>query len=250
MTNTLRSRLLAGDNAIGTVCTLGSIEAMEIAAAAGLHFILADWQHGSFDRDLMREAVRAMDATDCHAIARPPSDDLYLIQWLLDMGYLSLLIPMVNTPEQARAVVASSYYPPRGERSQATTRAALRHGSDYREHVNGELLVVVMIETVEAVDNIEAIAAIDGITGCFVGGTDLASSMGIKGDKPAPPEFEAAVARVREATVAAGKVAAIAAPDGDKARSRIDEGFDMVTAGSDIRMLCTAMSAAMNGLRE
>ena len=119
MNNTLLDRLSGDNTAMGTVCVLGT-ESVELAGEAHFDFVLVDWQHGNFNRDLMREAVRALDATSCHAMARPPSHDDYLLQWLLDMGYQSLLVPMVNTAEQARALVQASYYPPVGQRSQAS----------------------------------------------------------------------------------------------------------------------------------
>lgn len=225
---------------MGTVCVLGSIEAIELACQADFDFVLVDWQHGSFNRDLMREAVRGINATSCHAMARPPSHDAYLIQWLLDMGYQSLLVPMVDTAEQARAIVEASYYPPTGRRSQASCRASVQFGPDYRQRINEHLILLAMIETVEAVENIDAISTTAGISGCFIGGTDLASAMGLAPGQPRSTEFEDAIDHVKRATIAAGKVPAIAANKSEEAVRRLDQGFKLVTLATDLRLLSNA----------
>ena len=242
LVNTLRAGLQSGRTAVGTVGVLG-VESIELSCAAGFDFVLVDWQHGNFNRDQVREALRAADAAGGHAMVRPPSHDGYLIQWLADMGYLSLLVPMVNSADQAAAIVDASYYPPLGQRSQASCRASGRF-MDYRMAINDQLLLLMMVETVEAVENIDAIAAVNGVGGCFLGGTDLASSMGLKPGEAKPASFEHAIEKVRRTTKDAGKIAAIAAATPEEATHRFEEGFDVVTLTTDLRMLSNSLKHA------
>ncbi|MBH06782.1 MAG: hypothetical protein CMJ20_10725 [Phycisphaeraceae bacterium] len=253
MSTSLRGMLGRGKPpVIGTVNVLGSIEAIELACHAGFDFVLVDWQHGSFDRNLMREAVRAIDAAGCIAMARPPAAvgvDLGSIEWLLDMGYRALLMPMVNTADEARAIVEAAYYAPCGKRSVASCRANIHYGKEYRQTINNELVVLAMIETVQAVQNAEQIAAIKGITGCFIGGGDLGVDMaGIDGEFDSK-EFEQAIERVRQVTVAAGKVPAIAMNDPGGVRRRIEQGFELLTYATDLRFMNGALNHAHDEVR-
>ena len=248
ITNCLLGQLRSGRRAVGTVCVLGSVPAMEVAAVSGFDFVLVDGQHGELDHLLIGQALRALDAASCHAIARPADHDPAMIQRLLDMGYQSLLLPMVNTAAEAEAIVRAACYPPRGERSQASCRATVRFGPTYRNSINDHLLLLAMVETTESLAQVEAIAATEGVAGCFIGTTDLASSMGIAPAADGPPSLERAIEAILQASRAAGKVAAIATPDGATARRRIEQGFQVVALGTDLRMLTSAFREARAGL--
>lgn len=242
MKNALRECLVSGGSAIGTVCVIGSIESVEITCASGFDYVLIDGQHGSFTQASMREALRAVDAAGGHAVARPAAPIPHLIEPLLDMGYLSLLVPMVDTPEQASQVARAAHYPPLGARSQATTRASIHHGADYRKRFNDELFVIAMIETEASAANIAAIAGTPGVHSCFIGSTDLASSMGVD---PSDARYGRTIESILAATLDAGKVPAIAAGSLDSARRFLDQGFRMLTYRSDARMLADGCREAM-----
>lgn len=247
--NPLRDKLMSGQAVVGTVCVLGSIESIEIAAAAGFDYVLVDWQHGSFDQNAMREALRALDAAGCPAMGRPPTPTGPWIEWLLDMGYPSLLLPMVDTVQIAKTAVRAASYPPRGLRSQASARATIRHGVKYRDSVGDALMLTAMIESGEAVEQIESIANLDGIQGCFIGTTDLASSIGIRRGGASESELETMVERVRCATEAAGRIPGIAAPDPATAKRRIEQGFQLITLGTDLRFVTAGYGAAIDAVR-
>ncbi len=232
---------------LGTFCTFGSIDAVELAAHAGFDFVLMDGQHGAFDLAGLREAVRAVQATDSFPIARLPAYSLSHVEALLDAGYSSLLAPMVNTPEQARELVAACHYPPMGVRSQSGCRAGLRDGASYRERFNEEFSLLVMIEHIQAVRRIEEILAVPGVSGCFVGPTDLASSLEGAGDREALAE---AIARVRAATREAGKIAGIAASTVEAARRHREAGFQVIAVGTDRRLLSGALAQVAAGWQE
>ncbi len=234
------TRLRSRPAIVGTFASLGSMDAIELAAHTGMDFVIVDWQHGSFDQGDMAHAVRAIHAAGCLPIARPPAHALHCVECLLDMGYSSLLIPMVNSAEKAQEVAEAALYPPAGLRSQSSCRASLRSGSAYRQEANSAHPLMVMIEHVGALDDLEAIVSVPGVSGCFVGRTDLSSSMGIPGCFDAPA-LNAAIDRVRCATVAAGKIAGIAVRSLEEAQQRIAEGFHLVSVSSDRRLLQEAM---------
>jgi 4-hydroxy-2-oxoheptanedioate aldolase len=234
---------------MGTFCSLGSVEAIELTAHAGFDFVVVDWQHGSWGRRGMAEAVRALQGADCLAVARPPVQSPFAVEWLLDMGYPVLLVPMVNSAEEARGMVEVAHYPPLGHRSQSSCRANLHFGSNYRQVFNQHFSLLVMIEHTRAVGCIEQIAAVSGVAGCFVGGTDLASSMAVDGVVDAVA-MEQATERVRAAVVRAGKIAGIAVRTVEEARRRIEQGFRFIALASDRRILASALESACGSIRD
>lgn len=237
MTHHLLERIDRTEVLLSAVCLLGCPASLELAAAAGYDIVLVDGQHGEFDRSNMGDAIRALDSSGCVAMARPAGHEGHAIEWLLDIGYTALLIPMVNTPEQARAAVQAAYYPPIGQRSQAFSRASLRSGGTYRETANDEVMLVAMIETVEGLDNVEEISAVEGISMVFIGAADLASSMGGLPNQPKPSGFEEAVQKVFNVARSAGKPVGIACSNPEEARMRIQQGFQMLTLSSELRLL-------------
>ncbi|HEY3376822.1 MAG TPA: aldolase/citrate lyase family protein [Armatimonadota bacterium] len=237
-------RLLAEKPALlGTFCTLGSVEAVELACHAGFDFLIIDGQHGAFELGGLREALRAMQAAGCFPIVRLPANGMMLVECLLDMGYPALLAPMVNTPGQAAELATAAHYPPCGLRSQSSCRASLRDAA-YRQAFNHDFSLLVMIEHIDAVAAIDDIAALPGVAGCFVGTTDLASSMG---DGATREAIDAAVERVRSATLAAGKIAAIAASSIEAAGRYRAQGFGLIVVATDRRLLGTALAQVMTG---
>jgi 4-hydroxy-2-oxoheptanedioate aldolase len=250
MANKILNCIETSGAALGTVCIFGSSFSIECAAHAGYDFVLVDGQHGEFDRPRMAEAVRALDATDCLAMARPPGHEPHAIEWLLDIGYSTLLVPMVHTALQAQSVVDAAYYPPAGKRSQAGVRAEVRGGPEYRRRSNDDVFLFLMIETVEGLENVEAIARIEGVSGIFIGTADLASSMGVLPGQPMPPEYNDALARILEVTRAAGRIAAQASPNAADARLRIQQGFQLVTIASELRLLSEAHRKIISDTRD
>lgn len=244
--NTVHQALADGRTLFGTFSALGSIEAVELACHAGYDFLVVDWQHGAFDQGSLREAVRAIQTTNCLAVTRPPVNAPYAMEWLLDMGYTTLLVPMVNTPEQAEAIVRAAYYPPMGQRSQSGCRASLHYGDDYRQTFNERFTLLVMIEHVTAVHNIEQIVATPGVSGCFIGSTDLASS--VRGDHDAA-SLDAMIEHVRNVTLDAGKIVGIAAKTVAAATRYADQGFRFITMSTDRRALSQALTANVAAFR-
>lgn len=231
----LQDQLRQRSPLLGTFTVLGSVDGIELACRSGFDFVVVDAQHGSFDVGMMHEALRAIEPTDCLPIVRIENHTLGSVEALLDVGYMTLIAPMVNTPEQARAIVEATHYPPRGQRSHSACRAGLVHGAErYREQFNDAFGLLVMIEHIDAARRIDGILAEPGVAGCFLGLTDLRSSIP---EHESPDALDQAVRCVRDATLAAGKTLAVATRNLDAARRYADDGFHMVAVGSDRRLL-------------
>ena len=242
----LKQELATKSRLFGTFCALGNVDAVELACHAGFDFVIVDGQHGTFDGRGLREALRAIQATGCFPIVRPPVNGFSVVEGLLDIGYPAMLVPMVNTLDQAKSVVRAVHYPPMGQRSLAPVRAHLHHGPTYRQEFNQDFTLLVMIEHIDAVQHVEQIASLPGVSGCFIGPTDLASSM----TEERVGEMEQVIERVRAATAAAGKIAGIATPSVDAARRYAAQGFQFITVTTDRRLLSDALSQVAGACQE
>jgi 4-hydroxy-2-oxoheptanedioate aldolase len=181
-------------------------------------------------------------------MARVAKNDYFLIGKLLDQGVLGVVVPMVDTPEQARTAADACRLPPTGKRSWGVGRARV-YGDDYFDWINDQLFVAVQIESIGAVEQAEAIMATPGIDGCWAGPADLALSMGLDPRKAAQDDRHA---RALEQIVAAcrntGKAPGLACPTPKDARQRAEQGFLFLTAGSDAGFLLGGARAGISTL--
>ncbi|MDB5046704.1 MAG: 2,4-dihydroxyhept-2-enedioate aldolase, partial [Deinococcus sp.] len=176
------------------------------------------------------------------ALVRPPVGDPVLIKQLLDIGARNLLIPMVETAEQARAMVAATRYPPHGIRGvgSALARAsAFSRNPEYLKHADEGICLIVQVESAAALAELESIAAVDGIDGLFIGPADLAASMGHLGN-PNHPDVQGAIQAAAAQLNAAGKPAGILATDETVARTYLSWGYSFVAVGVDVMLLARA----------
>ena len=178
--NPVKQKLLEGKPAIGTFVAMRSGLAAAMVARAGCDYVLIDNQHGEWDDASRIEAIRAVYLQNVVPMTRVRANDYGLIGRALDSGILGVIVPMVNSAEEAKAAAYAMRYAPRGGRSTADNLAA-QFGSDYGAWANDEVFLAVQIETAEAVANAEAIMAVDGVDGCLLGPADLALSLG---DRP------------------------------------------------------------------
>jgi 4-hydroxy-2-oxoheptanedioate aldolase len=220
------------------VCS-GSPLVAEICAGAGLDWLLVDGEHSPIDLDATLGILQAVAPYPATPLVRAPSDDAVVLKQLLDLGAQNVLVPMVDTAEQAEAVVRAVRYPPRGVRGvgSALARGARwnrveRYLQDADEHVS----LFVQVETATAVANAGAIAAVDGVDGVFVGPSDLAASMGVIGQQT-HPDVTAAVLRAFEAVRAEGKPVGVNAFDPEVAERYLDAGAAFVLVGADVALL-------------
>lgn len=243
------TRLKRGDVLCGTVLSLASLETAEILAEAGFDWLFIDLEHSTLDPAKVQAVLQAVAGRSA-AILRLPLNDEIWIKKALDTGATGIMVPQVNTADDARRAVRLSKYPPRGTRSVGVARA---HGygaamGDYLSRANDETVVVIQAEHIQAVENIEAILDVEGIDAVLVGPYDLSASMGLTGQVDSPP-VQAAIARVRAACQARGVPLGIFAVDARRARAYASQGFTLLAGGSDTLMLVQAAREAIGELR-
>ncbi|WP_332812816.1 HpcH/HpaI aldolase family protein [Sphingomonas sp.] len=242
--NPLKQALAQGRPQIGLWMAMANPITAEICAGAGFDWLLIDGEHSPQTLPLVLAQLQAIAAyPGCHAIVRVPSSDPVTIKTYLDLGAQSLLVPMVDTAEQAATIVDAARYPPQGSRGIGGARAA-RWGRypRYIHEANDQIGLIVQIETMRALDNIEAIAAVDGIDALFVGPADLSASMGHVG-QPAHPEVQQATLDAFRRIRAAGRAAGILTRDEEFARRAIEHGALIVGVGVDTLVLAAQTSA-------
>ena len=229
MINAMKQKLLAGQPALGIVLGMGSPTIAGIAARAGFDFVLVDNQHGDWDDATTLAAFRAISLGNATPVARVRQNDFYAIGRLLDRGALGIVVPMVNTADEARAAAFAMRYPPYGGRSYAGS-LAVHYGTDYDTWADRELFLAVQIETAQAAEHAEEIMAVEGVDGCWIGPMDLARSLGVGVGTPAHQE---ALLNVLNACRKTGKIPGLYTPNAATARLRIEQGFRFVTAADD-----------------
>lgn len=225
----------------------------ELMASQGYDAITIDMQHGLIDYADMLGMLQALSGKPVTPMVRVPWLDPASIMRTLDAGAMGIVCPMVNTPEQAAEFVDYMNYPPRGSRSFGPIRARVALGMDYVEHAHAEVLSFAMIETAEALENVDAIARTPGLTGVYIGPSDL--TFGItNGSLPAgmdreEPEIIEAIQRILKSAHDAGIKAALHTASTDYAVRGFEWGFDMVTMSSDAIHMATAAGAAVKNVK-
>ena len=243
--NPFKSALAAKRPQIGLWLSLANAYTAEICATTGFDWLLLDSEHAPNDVRGVLEQLQAVAAYPAHPIVRPVTGDVALIKQLLDIGAQTLLVPMIDTAEQARHMVSAMRYPPQGIRGVGAAAArASRWGqrADYVDRANDEVCLLVQAETALALQNIEAICAVDGVDGVFIGPADLAASLGHRG-KPAHPEVQAAIEDAMRRIIACGKAAGTLVSDTALARRYLDLGCTYVAVGLDARLLANGARA-------
>jgi 4-hydroxy-2-oxoheptanedioate aldolase len=236
--NTFKRAILAGRQQIGLWCSLSSNLAIESVAGSGFDWLLIDTEHSPNEVDMVLTQLQAVAPYPSHPIVRPAWNDMVLIKRFLDIGAQTLLIPYVQTEEEAANAVAYTRYPPKGVRGVAAATRASRFGrvKDYAQRASEELCVLVQIETRLGLDNLEKIAKVDGVDGVFIGPGDLAAGLGHVGNIP-HPEVQGAIEDAIRRVKACGKAPGILTGDEKAAKRYIELGCLFTAVGADIVML-------------
>ena len=214
----------------------------EVSATAGFEWLLIDAEHAPNDVRSILGQLQAVAPYRAEPVVRPVNADPALLKRLLDIGARNLLIPMIDTADQARASVAAVRYPPHGIRGvgSAVGRASRWSSrADYLDIADSEICLLVQAETVTALENLQAICEVDGVDGVFIGPADLAASMGYRG-KPTHPEVRKAIEGAIRTIVASGKAAGTLTSDQTLARRYLELGCTFVATGVDILMFANA----------
>jgi 4-hydroxy-2-oxoheptanedioate aldolase len=240
--NRFKRHLAAGKQQIGLWGTLPGSYVAEILAGAGFDWVVFDTEHSPGDPISVLAQLQAAAAYDVAPVVRAASNDTVLIKRLLDVGAQTLLIPYVESAEEARAAVSAMRYPPEGVRGVATTTRAARFGriDNYAVRAAEELCLIVQVETREALDALDAI---------FVGPGDLAASLGHPG-AAGHPEVIAVIEATIGRIVAAGRPAGILTPDPVFARRCIALGTSFTAVGIDAAMLARGAEALAASFRD
>ena len=215
-TNPIKQRLRAGQASIGVFQNVVSPSISELFGLVGFEFICIDAEHGPMAVESCEAMIRAADAAGVPAIVRIAENTPQNILRYLDAGALGVQIPMVNTAEQAQAVVSAVKYPPVGRRGLAAVRAngwgLAGNLGDYTRQANAETLVVVQVETTQAIENLDAILAVEGVDVVFLGPTDLSTSLGYPGE-PNRAEVQEVIGSLVKRIHAAGRASGTIAYD-------------------------------------
>jgi len=245
--NTFKAALKSGLTQIGLWVGLGDPSVAELAAGAGFDWLVIDGEHGPNGlRDVLAQ-LRAI-GTRSHPVVRTRDDNRAEIKQMLDIGAQTLLVPMIESADQARGVVQSVLYPPHGGRG---VGAALARASDYNaigdylQTANAEICLLLQVESMAGIAALDAILTVDHVDGIFIGPSDLAADMGYLG-RPGAPEVQDVVNNALGRIRAAGCAAGILSSDHRLVDGYIRDGAKFVAVGSDVSVL----RAGLAGLRQ
>lgn len=248
MENPLKKKIKQGEAVIGTFIGIGHLDVVEWLSRLDFDWLLLDAEHAPIEYGTMQGMMQTMDGTGCIPIVRPQWNDTVVIKRVLDMGAYGVLIPWVNSKEDAENAVRACRYPPQGIRGFGPRRPGM-FDSKYYETANDEILIAVQIETAESVRNLDEILAVDGIDACYIGPFDLSVSMGF-GVPPQwdNPQFLAVFDRVLEAAKKHGKSAGMFA-NIENIEWALDKGFKFNTVDDDDTFLISGAQAALKKAR-
>lgn len=249
-TTSLRQLWGRGETSLGAWLSIPSPVTAEAAARSGVDYVCIDTQHGAIDYSDCAVMIQSVLLGGSRPIVRVPWNEQGIIGKMLDAGAQGVIVPMVNSVEEAEAVVRSSRYAPDGARSYGPALAAPRVGGDYVSWARENIAVIPMIETTQALESIDDILAVPGIDAIYVGPADLSLTLGLPaGNNDSDASFSDALATIVAACERAGVVAGIHA-NGTLAQRRADAGFRMVTVTTDLVALRNGMAQEVASARE
>ncbi len=248
--NRVKALVQAGKPTIGVVITTPSLHAVEILAGKDFDWIWIDLEHSPIDLETLDGMIQAVQGTATVPIVRVAWNRHWLAKPALDLGAKGIMIPWIDSRQDAVDAVQALRYPPEGVRGVGASVAARRWGvrptSEYLKIANKQIMAILQIETIEAVNHIDEILAVPGIDMIFVGPNDLASSMGLLG-QPGHPHVEEAIQKVLAATRKAKVPIGTMGFSAEAANRRIEQGFQFIAVASDGSLLS---SGARNILKQ
>jgi len=247
--NPLKEKIKAGQAVTGTFVALGHPDVTEWLARLGFDWLLLDAEHGPLELETLQRMMQAMNGTNCIPIVRPQWNDPVVIKRALDIGAFGVLVPWVNSKQEAENAVRACKYPPAGIRGYGPRRAGLFDPTYYRT-ANDEILIAIQIETQQALDNLDGILSVPGIDACYIGPFDLSSNLGFgmppKWDEP---RYLAAFDRVLAAAKRHGKAAGMYASIGN-IEWALEKGFTFNTVDSADTFLIQGAQMALAKTRD
>ena len=250
--NKLRARLKTGKACLNAWLAIPSSFSAEVMAQCGFDSVTVDMQHGVQDYQSMVQCFQAMDKCPITPLVRVPWNEPGIIGKVLDAGAWGVICPLVNTPADAKALTNACLYPPQGKRSNGPIRAAAYgEASPYQSIANDEVLVIPMIETQEGIDNIDEILSVPGISGIYIGPSDMGLSLGLI---PTLDREEPLILGIYEKLLASckkhGKFAGLHNGTAAYAARMIGIGFRFVTIANDSGLMARAAREAVSATRK
>lgn len=240
-TNPVKRKLEQGEPTFGTWLSLGDLYATRVLARLGFDWMTLDIEHSAIDWKQATTIFGAIADAGCVPLARVPEGTHHYIKRVLDAGAWGIVVPMVDTVEQARVAIAAAKYPPVGNRSVGGGMHSMNFSAtagDYYERANDEILVVLQTESPQGVENAPEIYSLPGCDAIFIGPNDLRFQMREEdGTFPTPDAHEAAIQRVIEVGKQVGTPTGIHAMDEQSALDRAQQGMQFLAIGSDLRMM-------------
>ncbi|NTY90382.1 4-hydroxy-2-oxoheptanedioate aldolase [Pseudomonas putida] len=250
--NSFKQRLRSGEAQIGLWLGLADAYCAELAANAGFDWLLIDGEHAPNDLRGMLSQLQAVAPYSSQAVIRPVIGDTALIKQVLDLGAQTLLVPMVESAEQARQLVKAVHYPPNGVRGVGSALArASRWNSipGYLDLADEQMCLLVQIENKEGLANLDEILSVEGVDGVFIGPADLSAALGHRGN-PGHPEVQAIIEDAIVRIGQAGKAAGILSADEKLARRYIELGAAFVAVGVDTTVLMRGLQTLASKFKE
>jgi 4-hydroxy-2-oxoheptanedioate aldolase len=250
--NPVKRDLKAGKPSVGTWLSLGSVTASRFMARTGFSWLTVDIEHSSVDWETAAIMFGAIADAGCIALARVPANRHDHIKRVLDNGAQGIVVPMVNSRQEAEEAIAAALYPPVGNRSVGGSLHALNFQTtapDYYAHANEELLLVLQCEHIQAVEDADKIFSVPGIDAIFVGPNDLAASM--RGKDGSPPSGEATTQAMKHILETCRKhhvAAGVHVTSIEEAKHRIEEGWQFIAVGSELKFMLDSGAAIVRGL--
>src|SRR5438876_4907317 len=246
-TNQVKEKLKRGEPALGAWLSLPSVPSARIMARLGFDWLVVDMEHSAQNPVLMADMVATIaDAGTCAPIVRIPGNSVEWFKWALDAGAWGVVVPMVNTREEAQRAVEYAKYPPAGARSIGGAFGPYGFGitdwPEYARMANDEIIVIVQIESAQGLQHVDEILSVPGIDVAFVGPNDLHAQLGLTpSSEGAEPEFVDALERIKAAAQKHHVVLGIFSNGGVAAAERVRQGFQMISVTTDISsMIATA----------
>jgi len=244
-TNRVKELVRNGEMTVGAWVTVGNSDVTEMLAHKGFDWLLFDMEHGPLDIETVQLLMQASSGTAITPFVRVPWNDLVAIKRALDIGAQGLIIPWVNSNEDAVRAVQAARYPPRGLRGAGPRRAAM-YGLDreYIAEADNNIMIVVQIETTQAVERAESILKVDGVDGFFIGPRDLSVSMGLQGKRD-HPDLDKAIDRVLNTGKRLGVHGGIMCHSPGEIKSAVEKGFKFIAIGADCDYLMWGADIAL-----
>lgn len=249
--NTALAAWRSGGQSVGGWLSIGNSYTAETMSNLGFDYLCVDLQHGMLSYDDLKYMLPAISNYDSVPFVRVPWNEPYEIMKALDAGAYGVIVPMVNNRAEAELAVDSCRYPPDGHRSFGPIRAAMYGGRGYAHEANNQIACIAMVETADGIENLDEIASTPGLDGIYIGPSDLGYALGLSPTTGSQEQKHIdTVAKIRETCVKHNIAAGIHTGSLDVTKRYLEQGFNLVTLGTDSAFMAGAASIQLSQAKE